>query len=241
MRNKWMLVTGIGLGLLSVVLVNLYLSASQRSFTLLQFTRALKKGDEIPREALAAIPVPEHFGSVLGEAVLAQDRDWVIGKALVRDVAIGDFLQYSHLAASPDEDFDRRLDKDKRALALQVTSETGVGGFIEPGSFVDIVATVQQPKDEQHPVPRIATKTILQKVKVLAVGDRAFRRRSGGPERDRGGTTTVTLELTPLQVEKVIFTQQHAQGPLTLVLAHPESPAETTLPSIDWENFDQIK
>jgi len=165
----------------------------------------------------------------------------VIGKALVRDVAMGDFLQYSHLAAAPDEDFDRKLDKDKRALSLQVTNETGVAGFIEPGSFVDIVATIQQPGDGQQQPPRIATKTILQKVKVLAVGDRAFRRRTGGSERDRSGSTTVTLELTPLQVEKVIFTQQHAQGPLTLVLTHPESDAETELPSMGWENFDRIR
>lgn len=147
-------------------------------------------------------------------------------------------MLYSHLAAPLDEDFDRKLAPDKRALALQVTSETGVGGFIEPGSFVDIVATLQQPKDDKNPVPRIATKTILQKVKILAVGDRAVRRRTG-TERERGGATTVTLELTPIQVEKVIFSQQHAQGPLTLVLAHPES-QETTLDSISWENFDQI-
>jgi len=39
-KNKWVLVTGIGLGLLSVVLVNLYIRSSQQSFTLLQFTRA---------------------------------------------------------------------------------------------------------------------------------------------------------------------------------------------------------
>lgn len=244
MKNKWILVTGIILGLISVVLVQLYLSRSQQAFTLLQFKRALKKGDEIPRdprETLAAIAVPEHFSSVLREAVLAEDQAWVVGKALVHDVAAGDFLLYSHLAASPEEDFDRKLDKDKRALALQVTNETGVGGFIEPGSFVDIVATVQEPKDAQNPAPRITTKTILQKVKVLAVGNRALRTRTGGAERDRGGSTTVTLELTPLQVEKVIFTQQHSQGPLTLALAHPESPTETALPSISWENFDQIR
>jgi pilus assembly protein CpaB len=240
-NNIWIIVAGVVLGIVAVILVNQYLQSIQTRYSLLQVKKGLKKGEEISRESLAVVAVPEHFGSVVREAVLAEDGNWVIGRRVVQDVATGDFLLYAHLVAAPDEDFDRKLDKDKRALAVDVTNETGVAGFIEPGSFVDIVATIMQPKDEQHPTPRIATTTILRKIKVLAVGDRTVRRRVGGAEQTRRGSATVTLELTPLQVEKVIFTQQHAQGPLTLVLTHPESDTEATLPSISWENFEQIR
>lgn len=240
MKNKRLLFIGIGLGLLAVVLVNAYIWSSQQGFSVLKFRQPLKKGDKISERVIESISVPKNFGSVLREAVLAQDRDWIIGKSLLRDVATGDFLLYSHISASPDEDFDKKLDKNKRALSIQVTSETGVSGFVEPGSFVDIVATIGQPGGGQQ-APRIATKTILHKVKVIAVGNSSLRRRISGPETDRSTSTTVTLELTPLQVEKVVFAQQHAQGPLTLVLVHPESTQETELPSISWENFDQIK
>lgn len=238
-NNKRLLYTGIGLGLLSVILLNVYLWSSQQSFTLLRFKQPLKKGEKISERAIERIGIPKNFGSVLKEAVLAQDKDWVVGKSLLRDVATGDFLLYSHISAAPDEDFDKKLDKNKRALSIQVTSETGVSGFIEPGSFVDIVATIAQPGGGQ--TARIATKTILQKVKVLAVGDRFLKRRISGPETERLGSTTVTLELTPLQVEKVIFAQQHAQGPLNLVLAHPESAPSEDIPVMSWQNFDEIK
>jgi pilus assembly protein CpaB len=240
-KNKWMLVTGIGLGLIAVILVNVYLSQHQRSFTLLKVSRPLSQGEQIGAGVLVPTAVPENFGSVLSEAVRAADREWVVGKVLVQDISPVDFLQYSHIARSPDEDFDRRLDKDKRALALQVSEETGVGGFLEPGSFVDIIATMIQPGDAEHPNGRIATKGILQKVKILAVGDRVLRTRSQGPRRDRRGMTTVTLELTPLQAEKVIFAQQHAEGPLRLALVHPESSPAERGPAVSWENFDDIR
>lgn len=240
MSNKRLLYTGIGLGLLSVVLLNIYIWSNQQSFTFLKFKQPLKKGEKISERVLEKISIPKNFGSVLKEAVLAQDKDWVVGKALLRDVATGDFLLYSHISAAPDEDFDKKLDKNKRALSIQVTSETGVSGFIEPGSFVDIVATIAEPGGSKQSA-RISTKTILQKVKVLAVGDRFLKRRISGPESDRMGSTTVTLELTPLQVEKVVFAQHHAQGPLRFVLVNPESSPEVDTPVMSWENFDQIK
>lgn len=240
MKNKRLFYIAIGLGLLSVILVNAYLWSSQRGYVLLKFTQPLKKGDKISDRTLESIAVPKNFGSILKEAVLAQDRRWVVGKTLFRDVTAGDFLLYSHVSSSSEEDFDKRLDKAKRALSIQVTSETGVSGFVEPGSFVDIVATISQPGGTQQ-ATKIATKTILQKIKVIAVGHTVQRRRIGTPDFDRPGSTTVTLEITPLQVEKIIFAQQHAQGPLHLVLVHPESAAETELPVVSWENFDQIK
>lgn len=240
MKNKKLLYLGIGLGLLSVLLVNIYIWSNQRGFTLLRFNQPLKKGDKISDRVIETISVPKNFGSVLKEAVVAQDGSWVIGKTLLRDVAPGDFLLYAHVSTPPDQDFDRRLEKEKRALSIQVTSETGVSGFIEPGSFVDVVATLAVPVKGER-AASIATKTILRKVRVLAVGSSFVRRRISGPEADRVTSTTVTLELTPLQVEKVIFAQQHAQGPLHLVLVHPESSADGDLPIVSWDNFDEIK
>ena len=239
MANKTTLYTGLGLGLLSVVLFNVYTCSNQQAYTLLKFKQAVKKGEKISDHALTSASVPKSFGSVLKDAVLDSDKSWVNGKVLMRDAGAGDFLLYSHIAIPPDEDFDKKLDKSKRALSIPVTNETSVSGFVEPGSFVDIVATLAQAGEKQ--VGKMTTKTILQKVMVLAVGDRYLKRRISGTEQDRQGSTTVTLELTPIQVEKVIFAQQHSQGPLSLVLVNPETAPETEIPVVSWDNFDQIK
>jgi Flp pilus assembly protein CpaB len=54
-----------------------------------------------------------------------------------------------------------------RAITIEVNEYTGVGAMITPGCRVDVIATLNDPKNDG----RIA-KTIVQNVKVTAVGQR---------------------------------------------------------------------
>ncbi|MGP0062644.1 MAG: Flp pilus assembly protein CpaB [Isosphaeraceae bacterium] len=110
-----------------------------------------------------------------------------------------------------------------RAFALDVTEQTGVSGFILPGHHVDVVRY-----DSEQGVQR--GETILQNILVLASGQVFIR-----AEEKSLATRTVTLAVTPAQVDTLVATR--AKGSLSLSLRglndqtvvprpQPKTPAE---------------
>lgn len=94
------------------------------------------------------------------------------------------------------------LEPGMRAVAIGVSATSMVGGFIGPGDFVDVIMTYKESfvadgEDARLQavmdlnLNKMATETILQNVKVLAVDQAAVR-----PEEDKirvGKTVTVAV------------------------------------------------
>lgn len=95
-----------------------------------------------------------------------------------------------------------------RAMAIKVDEVTGVGGFILPSTYVDIIG-VENTKNDK----RIAT-TILKRIKVLAIAQETFTE-----EGKAKIVRTVTLEMKPDQAEIVAL--QIYKGSIHLVLRNP--------------------
>ncbi|GGF23906.1 hypothetical protein GCM10010954_23500 [Halobacillus andaensis] len=82
------------------------------------------------------------------------------------------------------------IEEGKRAMTVEVTDPQGVAGFVEAGSYIDVVASLVAPEEgekEQHDAGSI----VLQNVKVLAIGHAA----DAEEERDR--YQMITVEVTP--------------------------------------------
>jgi len=94
-----------------------------------------------------------------------------------------------------------------RAMAIQVNEVTGVGGFILPNTFVDVISIQQKSKAK-------TAKTLLQKIEVLAIAQETFIE-EGKPKVVR----TVTLELTPEEARKLAL--ETNEGSIQLVLRNP--------------------
>ncbi|MFQ5893717.1 MAG: Flp pilus assembly protein CpaB, partial [Nitrospinota bacterium] len=69
----------------------------------------------------------------------------------------------------------------------------GVAGFIKPGDLVDVIVTMEPDKETG-----VITKTVLQQVPVLAVGQE-ISREGGKPKR----VNAVTLLVDPRNAEKL--------------------------------------
>ena len=93
-----------------------------------------------------------------------------------------------------------------RAVSVRVDEASSVGGFVSPGTYVDVIA-IMQPQLEGA---RQVSKVILQKVRVLAGGQQMQSRAEGKPTL----VNTVTLEVTPAQAEKLKLAE--AEGRLQL-------------------------
>jgi pilus assembly protein CpaB len=92
-----------------------------------------------------------------------------------------------------------------RALAIDVTEQSGVSGFILPGHHVDVVRFENSEKND------VRGETILQDILVLAAGQ-VFSR----PDERAVQSRTVTLALSPGDVH--ILVAARARGALSLSL-----------------------
>lgn len=128
-----------------------------------------------------------------------------------------------------------------RAISIPVSSVTSVSGLIRPNNFVDVIGTFHFPDAKGDSSLDTVTMTILQRVKVLATGtDIGYAQQNGAQSAAAvpRSYSTVTLELTPKEVEMIIFAQQ--KGSLTLSLRSYEDPNITTdVQSVDWAYLQQ--
>lgn len=120
----------------------------------------------------------------------------------------------------------RRL--NPRPLVTQPASNPSPG--VSPELAAELRAdpsAVQEPQYET----RIATKTVLQNVRVLAVGRATTR----GGYLNSDNFDTITLELTPQQSEILVFALSQTQTGLTLILRNPDDDLTTDIPNVSWE------
>lgn len=99
-----------------------------------------------------------------------------------------------------------------RAIAISVNATTSVGGFVTPGDYVDVVLTS---RDERG----LRAVTILQNLRVVGVDQQA-------DELDEQAQVarTVTVEVSPIQGQKLALAQR--AGTLSLTLRNVEAANE---------------
>jgi pilus assembly protein CpaB len=107
------------------------------------------------------------------------------------------------------------LPSGRRALAINIDAEGGAtaGNFILPNDRVDVIRTFR-PEDSSRAGQgeSFVSETVLQNVRVLAIGQRLEER--GGEKIVTG--RTATLELEPRQVEIIALAQRTGQLSLAL-------------------------
>ena len=88
-----------------------------------------------------------------------------------------------------------QLEKGKRLFGLTVNAESLAGGFILPGSTVDLIGTKRLANNNTE------TQTVLENIRVMAVGDKSTINEKPGDVRHSIIETTVTLEVSPEEAQ----------------------------------------
>lgn len=99
-----------------------------------------------------------------------------------------------------------------RAIATEISAETGAGGFILPNDRVDVILTRRAEQRGGGSSEEFVGRTILTNVRVLAI-DQTIADRDG--EKTVVGRTA-TLELLPDQAERLALSRQ--MGTISLAL-----------------------
>lgn len=147
-----------------------------------------------------------------------QNNDWQ-KKKLRRAITKDEPILLSALVANAQGSFlAAALDKNMRAIAIDVKPDTSVAGFIAPGDFVDVVLTYPvrvQAADStalQAYAIENAADTILQAIKVLAVDQDASNTKQDAAKIAK----TMTLEVTADGAKKIALAKK--MGDLSLAL-----------------------
>ncbi|MDH3609709.1 MAG: Flp pilus assembly protein CpaB [Gammaproteobacteria bacterium] len=262
--NKILLIIGIVLGVITAWLLYSYTTTLERAqvsapFIKLSASKSLSTGEVLEVEYLETVSLPEKFSSLASFAIpdTSDNRNWIVGKRVNKDIKAGSLLQYDFFSDEPEKRFSATIEKNKRAMTIPVSPSSAVSYFVEPGSRVDLVGTLRLDltKDVEVPIPssigenfgsnsavvpqlisRSVTKTLLQNVKVLAVG-RATTRGSYLGVVD-AGYRTITIEVTPYQAEKLIFAMSNVLSELVVLLRNPADDAVEEIPVVNWKDLN---
>lgn len=189
----------------------------------------ISEEDVVVRAMVPGMVAEEGTFSTLEDVVGRTPRERVLASEPVRDERI----------ARPDQGIGLNaiVTPGKRAMTVATNTEDAVAGLLQPGNYVDIIVTIR-PEDPSAAGAKWVTDTILQTLKVLAVGGSL-----GGPtpvetkkvtntadgqkkvetvKRDPKDTSarklkpSITLEVTPDEAEKLALAV--AQGDIYVVL-----------------------
>jgi pilus assembly protein CpaB len=112
------------------------------------------------------------------------------------------------------------ISENMRAVSVRVNDVVGVAGFLLPGNRVDVVSAYSDGM-------KTRSETVIQNVKVLAVDQKAST-----DENEPVVVRAVTLEVTPIDAEKLVLAEERGSIQLALRNPHDEQLAMLTpLPS----------
>src|SRR5687768_13186099 len=214
MRNKRFFIVLVGalmFGVLAAVSVSRYLSSAQAYSKNLNNVAVAKVaipiGSKIVAEQIMVVQFPKE--STPDGAYDSPEK--LAGRVAVVNIAAREPITESRLAAEGTAaGLAAIIPEGYRAMTVKVDDAAGISGFIQPGTLVDVVVTIDpEGIARQDPISKI----VLQNIKVLASGQNIDKPED---EREANSVKAVTLQVTPEQAEKLALAA--TEGKLQLVM-----------------------
>ncbi|RLQ84894.1 Flp pilus assembly protein CpaB [Planomicrobium sp. Y74] len=224
MKPKRILILALLSGLITTVVFYLFIgqvqpgTAEQQPVMQSIVTAAIdmQENQQLTEDNLAVVEMPE--AQVHGQAV--KDKSELVGKFTSAPIKAGEVVM-SHRIQQEEEAkvISKKVAEGFRAVSISVDFVKSVSNLIEPEDYVDITLTKTSDNTGTAPEP---TELILEKVKVLAVGQRLTESKEEEPSIEY---FSVTLELEPEDAVNLIDASN--QGSLQLLL-HSKLLSEAT-------------
>lgn len=242
--NFSLILIAVALGIVAVLLHTWYVArirAEQRQgqITIFRLNNAIEPGDELERDDLTPVQIyardRAHYVEAL-KTITAAELDEQLGQAFKRPAASGEYLSY-HLFVPYAEGGAVQPAKGKRAVPISVARESAPSS-LQVGQLVDISAMLQPQGG------RLQSTLILERVNVLAVGDKTQPDPTGRPRR----YNTITIEIDPDIKEALKTIEAYAEQNEFIVAIRRHDDFTTSLPPnarinpqvIKWYNLEDV-
>jgi len=125
-----------------------------------------------------------------------------------------------------------RTPPGKRAITIKIQTLAAVGGLLNPGDYVDILAHLDIPLDLEDPARAFKTiVTLFQQIQVLAIGTNVSQP-SDFESHQKSASLSITLAVDPQQAELLTFAEKN--GKLQLALRSPEEKSAYQVEPANW-------
>jgi pilus assembly protein CpaB len=178
----------------------------------------LQLGERLTRLNLREIPWPEGATPAGAFARIADCLDRAVITPVVENEPI---LEEKLAPKDAGGGLSVAVPEGMRALSVRVDDVVSVAGFVLPGSMVDVIVTGPMTNGSS------TTRTLLQDLRVLAVGQKVEQDRQGKPQT----YTVVTLLVTPDEAEKL--TLASTEGRIHLSLRNTIDTKEVNPPPVN--------
>lgn len=248
MRQKLLLLAAVVFGVLAFFLTynqlqneRNKLKARTKVVHLVKIKNNMIEGETIQTDSITKYTVERFRTHRSDEIPWSRATKDVIKHKLENSVERGHILRYSDLKPEKIREKDGLagiIKRGHRAISIPVDSVASVTNLVKPGDNVDIIGTFRFPELKGDRAMDVITMTILQNVYILATGKEMAIAQRGGTKRRSKGYSTVTLALTPKEVEMIIFATQ--KGRLVLSLrSYQETEFEEDLQSVNFRYLEE--
>jgi pilus assembly protein CpaB len=251
MKQKFILIASVVVGLLAALITRSYLNAkdrevrdkinqfnlNNRKVDVMVVKRAVPSGTVLRVEDLGAVAEIER--AVRSHAVSAADSLKLIGRKTIRPLAANAIIHWSDIEGGQPGSggLAEDIKQNMRAISINVSGAASVSGMVKPNDHVDVLGTFSFPSKEVEGELELVTMTILQDVLVLATGQETAKSTITALRRTQTSYNMVTLEVTPREAEMLVFAEQ-IKGRLALALRNPDDVYyEKELPRVDFRKI----
>jgi len=243
MKRQTLIALGVAiiLGLLAVFLANTYLTGREKQLAqspegmvrIAVAAMPLKFGDDILPDKVKFVAYP--MASLPPGAFKSMAELTPQGKRRValRPIQVNQPLLAADLSGEGQNASVAALLPDgMRATTVRINDVSGVAGFVKPNDTVDVLITRQPLGPTGDSTGQNVTDVLLQNVRVIAMGTDVV-----GADGKPSPTQSTTLEVTPLDAQKLVLGQQ--LGQLSLVLRKPGE--EQNIPKVETVSLDDLR
>lgn len=135
--------------------------------------------------------------------------------------------------AAPKSSLALRTPAGKRAYTVLIDSLSAVGGLVNPGDYVDVLAHLEIPDPVSKTSEKISS-IIFQNIQLLAVGTN-LQAPGGYEEQQRARALNITFALTPEEASLMSFIERN--GKMQLILRAPAETEVEVLQPATWSSL----
>jgi pilus assembly protein CpaB len=241
-----LIAAGVGLGLLSLVMLKVYIDQQRRlaledaqrkaesaissNVTVLVARKDISAGSRIDEGSVSSEIMPRQMLQPQAVTSVASISGMVATIPISRGEQITlNKLQYPQGPSQQGSSLASSTPVGKRAVTIQADNIASLAGMIKPGDYVDVVAILPQPMQtsEGKQVMQTIVVPLFQNVLILAVGRETgtvlraaatgrYKQESSAPPPEREISSLITIALSPQEASLVAYVQE--QGKIRLFL-----------------------
>lgn len=243
MNRQTLIALGIAvvLGIVAVIVANAYLTGRERQIAsspegmvrVAVASMPFNYGDEVTPDKVKfvqypAASLPPGAHKSIPELLPEGKRRVALRPILVNQPLLAADLSGGGQSAS----IAALLPDGMRATTVRIDDVSGVAGFIKPNDSVDVLVSRTAIGPDGVQTGQQVTDVLLQNVRVIAMGQDAV-----GADGRPSPTNSTTLEVTPVDAQKLVLGQQ--LGKLSLVLRKPGE--EQNIPKVETVSLNDLR